>query len=441
MKRDLSVRLNFKVLWALLVAPGILPGTAAEALPPSNPKALTLEEAIRVALENNPSLRASAAEVDAASAREFQGRKWSNPELELAAEEWPVEKGHGFSDAKRTIGVAQTVPFPGKKSLDRRIGSAGVKLSDAELVLRQTELVRDVKVSFFSVLTAAQRLAVADELLKVAESSAATARKRVEAGAAAYQEQLRAEILLEQVRVELSNDQRALEVARQGLFTMLGRPEFRDVQLAGTLSESTDTEEAGPPGREAKEKMLRRHPSYRAAQANVDRARLETRRARLQSYPDVKTGVAGGRLGDTDESIIELRFSVPLPLFDTGKGKRREADAQLARAEADLEAIRQQLQSELASALGRCRAATAQIAHYRQHMLPKAQEALRLVRTGFEDGKFGLIDLLDIQRTDAEARRAYLEKLFELNSAQAELDSLLGATPDPKPLALPQSTK
>ncbi len=405
----------------LLVAAGMSVGFAVQGPPVASTNALTLDEAIRLALANNPSLRASGAQLDAAAARASQARRWSNPELELAAEEWPTEKGKGFSDAKQTIGVAQTLPFPGKKSLDRRIGNEGVKLSEAEVALRRTELVRDVKAAFFNVLAAAQRRTVADELLKVAESSAATARKRVDAGAAAYQEQLRAEILLEQARVELSNDQRALEVARQSLVTLLGRPDFNDAPLAGTLAESPNPAVVELSATE----VLTRHPSFRAAQANVDRARLESRRARLEPYPDVKAGVAGGRLGETDESIIELRFSVPLPIFDTGKGKRREADANLTRAEAELHAVRQQLEREFANALGRCRVTATQAANYRENILPKANEALHLVRTGFEEGKFGFIDLLDTQRTTAEARLAYQQKLLELNIAQAELEALL----------------
>ena len=61
-------------------------------------------------------------------------------------------------------------------------------------------------------------------------------------------------------------------------------------------------------------------------------------------------------------------------------------------------------------------------------ILPKANEALRLVQTGFEQGKFGFIDLLDTQRTTAEVRLTYQQKLLELNVAQAELEALLGGT-------------
>ena len=73
---------------------------------------LTLETAVRLALESNPELRASGGRVEAAAGRAYQAKKWTNPELELSAEEWPVSGGNGFSDAKQTIGIAQTLPYP-----------------------------------------------------------------------------------------------------------------------------------------------------------------------------------------------------------------------------------------------------------------------------------------------------------------------------------------
>ena len=50
------------------------------------------------------------------------------------------------------------------------------------------------------------------------------------------------------------------------------------------------------------------------------------------------------------------------------------------------------------------------------------------MRTGFDAGKFGFLDLVDTQRTLTEARLAYWDKLLELNLALAELEALAGHT-------------
>lgn len=388
-------------------------------------QALTLDEAVRLALASNPALRASGARVEAAAGRAYQAKKWANPELEVGAEDWPVSRRRGFADAKQTLGVAQVLPYPGKKSLDRQIGGAGIRLAEAEWAVRRTEIVRDVKATFFRVLASERLVEVAKQLVAVADASAATARKRVEAGAAAYQEQLRAEVQWEQARTELAGFQRELAATRVVFATLLGRPELKMATLAGALGETPVTAllEATAEG------VLASHPSATAAQANLEQAELTYRRARLEPYPDLTLGVSGGRLGESDESIVQLGFSLPLPIVDLGKGKQQEARANVDVAEAEWQAIRQQLQREWANAQERYHTAVEQVGRYRDRILPKAEEALRLVQTGFEEGKFNFIDWLDTQRTTAEARRVYQEKLLEMNVAQAELEALLHPEP------------
>ena len=401
-------------------------GWAAPEADSAFPNGLTLEQAVRLALERNPELRASGARVDAAAGRALQAKKWSNPELELNADEWPVSGGRGFSDAIQTIGISQTLPYPGKKSLDTRIGSAGLALSQGELGVRRIELMRDVKAGFFRVLAAERLLEVSTQLVAVAQSSAATARKRVDAGAAPYQEQLRAEVQLEQARTELRDLERDQAIAREVLATILGRPDLRRARLVGTLAETPQPALMQAPAAE----VVARHPAVLAARANLERAELELRRARLEPYPDVKASFSGGKIGETDQSIIQLGFSLPLPILDSSKGKQREARANVNLAEAELQSVQQQLEREWANARERYRAAAEQVARYRELVLPKADDALRLVQTGFEQGKFGFIDLVDTQRTTAEVRLAYQQKLLELNVAEAEVEALRPAPPD-----------
>lgn len=415
--------------WKLVVVVALGFGfaqTRAENLP-SATNVLTLDAAIEIALAQNPELRASSGRVDAAAGRAYQAKLWSNPELELGTEDGPTRGGRAISDAKQTIGVVQTLPFPGKKSLDRKIGTTGVRLSEAELALRRVELVRDVKASFFQVLAAERLVEAAGELVNVAESSADTARRRVEAGATSDQEQLRAEIQSEQAKTDLVGFKRELVAARQAFATLLGRPDLRDAQLSGALAESPNTAllDQGP------ESWLATHPSAVGARAARDRAELELRRARLEPFPDVKVGVAGGRENDSDRSsIVEFRLSLPLPLIDRAIGKKQEARANVAIADAELTSVEQRLLREWGTASQRFRAAIEQVTNYRERILPKAERALELVRGGFEQGKFDFIDLLDTQRTTAEARLAYQQKLLELNIAQAELEALLAVAPD-----------
>ena len=237
---------------------------------------------------------------------------------------------------------------------------------------------------------------------------------------------------MEQARTELAGFQRELVTARQTLAMLLGRPDLKEaprVRRAGGSGQLPALLEARA-GAVAGQASERGGGPRRAGTGRE----LELRRARLEPYPDVKVGLAGGRIGETDQSIIQLGFSLPLPIIDRGKGRKQEAQANVSVAEAELACA----SSNGCCAIGarrsqRYRTAAEQVANYRERILPKANEALRLVQTGFEQGKFGFIDLLDTQRTTAEVRLAYQQKLLELNVAQAELEALLARIPRTKP--------
>lgn len=415
--------------WPLLLAVALgrasmLPAIGQESHPMSGTNSLTLESAIRLALARNPWLSAAANQVTASAGRAHQSKMWPNPDLELSAEEWPTGGG-GFQDAKKLVGVSQTFPFPGKKRLDGEIGEMGVRVSQAEYDLRRVELVRDVKTAFFEVLAAERMVAVARELVAVAESSAATARKQVQAGAAADQEQLRAEIPLEQARTELAGFEREEDTARQKLANLLGVPDFAGATIVGALAEAVSLAvlDSEP------EHLLTRHPGVIAARAREQRAEAAERRARLEPYPDVKLGAAGGHESEGHVSFMQFGVSLPLPIIDRSRGRRQEARAETAAAGAKLAAIEQQLLRDWRTASQRLRTAAQQVTAYRERILPKANEALRLVQRGFEEGKFRFIDLLDTQRTAAEARLGYQQKLLELNIAQANIEALLTHAP------------
>jgi cobalt-zinc-cadmium efflux system outer membrane protein len=381
---------------------------------------LAQEDAIRFALAHNPELQAARKRIDAAAARATQARLWSNPELEVTAEDAPVASD-GLSRSQTLVGLSQTVPFPGKKSLDARMGRQAVTMAEWEYLGREIELVRDVKTAFIEVLAAEKKVGVSEQLVELTRSLVDAAGKRVAAGAAGDQERLRAEIELDLAKVEVSSARRNLTEARKTLGALMGAAREPIGPLKGELRETVEL-----PGLEqACEQMLARHPNLRAAAVGKERAELDLRRAKLDPLPDVTLGVAGGRDLGAEESIMAFSISLPLPLFDRAQGRRREARAEAEIAGYDLTAVEQQLIRELSVVEARLCAAAEQVEAYRARILPKAEEALRLVRGGFEAGKFGFVDLVDIQRTLAQSRLAYYEKLSELNVAQAELEALV----------------
>ena len=68
---------------------------------------------------------------------------------------------------------------------------------------------------------------------------------------------------------------------------------------------------------------------------------------------------------------------------------------------------------------------------YQDEILPKAEKALSQTSEGYRLGKFGALDLLDAQRTFADAKVASLAALSDLNLAATELEKLTGTKLEP----------
>lgn len=394
---------------------------ACEFAPRVSVAQLTLDSAVAMAVANNPSLQVAKQQIEAASGQSVQARLWSNLELEFSSEEFPP-RGGGFGSAQNLLGVSQTVPFPGKKSLDARIGRRGVTAAEQEYRTREIELVRETKKAFYLTLSAERKGDVLSEIVELAQSLAEAAGKRVEAGDASDQERLRAEIELERATTELRAIQRELSEAQSQLATLMGQPRVPVGLLASELSDTSRV----PDLAQTREQMLERHPIVQAMKAKRDRADLELRRARLEPMPDITFGFAGGRDNGESRSLLAFRLSLPFPLIDRSQGRKREARALAQVAQFDLAGTEQQLIQELDVVAARLSAAADQVEAYRDRILPKAEDAFGLVRGGFDAGKFGFIDLVDTQRLVAEVRLNYYDKLYELNAAQAELEALIG---------------
>jgi cobalt-zinc-cadmium efflux system outer membrane protein len=389
-------------------------------------ESLTLDEALRAARAINSRLQSARHAVESARGRAERAGAWPNPALSFAAEEVP--RGGSVADGKSVVGLSQTLPFPLKKSYDGRAGRSETEGFRADFETASIALERDVKIAFYQVLAAQRSLTISREALGVATALADAARRRVESGAAPLQEELRAEIERERANSDLVAREAEHALARASLFALMGTPGY-DGPLAGDLSADTAFPGALPADSTVAPSIPEpgfarsSHPLLEGAEARVRRAEQELRRVKLEPLPDLDLRLAAGRDAN-DSDIVEFEAAISIPFFDFSGGLRREKRAELEAARAEATAIAIDFETSRRKTTETFRAAARQTLAYRDDIVPRAERALELVRGGFDAGKFGLIDLLDTQRTLAEARLAYIERLLELNSARAEWEAL-----------------
>src|SRR5262245_38651601 len=117
---------------------------------------------------------------------------------------------------------------------------------------------------------------------------------------------------------------------------------------------------------------------------------------------------------------------IPLPLSNCNQATVLEARYRLAKAGEERRAAEAQVRAALAEAYGALSRAFVEATRLHNEVLPGAQRAFDAVSEGYRQGKFGLLDVLDAQRTLFEARGQYLEALAAYHQAVAEVEQLIG---------------
>jgi cobalt-zinc-cadmium efflux system outer membrane protein len=167
-----------------------------------------------------------------------------------------------------------------------------------------------------------------------------------------------------------------------------------------------------------------------AADADLAVANANVRLANSQRVPNLEAGPGLRRLSATNDTALIFTVTMPIPIFNSGKAAVAQARAQRNQVEAqkrmtalDVEQAINDAQTSASNA-----AVTAQTAI--GPALEAAQEAARIARIGYREGKFGQLDLLDAERTLAQTRLAAIDALASYQNARAQLERLTAPAPE-----------
>lgn len=396
-----------------------LPQLPAEARPAHELRELTgvvtLPQAQALALLQNPKLAAFSWEVRAREAQILQAGLLPNPEVEVEVENFAGSgELQAFRGTEITILLSQLIELAGKRHKRARVTALDRDLAAWDYETTRIDVLTQVTQAFVEVLSAQERLRLQEELVRLAEQVLSTVAERVRAGKVSPVEETRAQVALSTSRIALERAQRDLEAARKRLVTTWDGsiPAFESAE--GTL----DAIAAIPPAERLLERIAQNPDIARWATEMVQRQAIMEREA-AQRIPDptLRGGFRHGR--DTGDNALVMGVAIPLPVFNRNQGRVLEARYRLAKAGEERRAAEAQVRTALAEAYGALSKALVEATTLKNEVLPGAQRAFDAVSEGYRQGKFGLLDVLDAQRTLSEARGQYLEALAAYHKAVA----------------------
>ncbi len=374
---------------------------------------LTLPQLEQMALENNPTLAQSAAEVRAAAGREQQSGLYPNPTVGYQGEQirGGVQRG-----GEQGFFVSQDIVLGGKLGFSRKVRQQEKKQAESEAEEQKLRVLNGVRLAYYRALAAQEMVDVRHELEQVAQEAVQTSHQLANVGQADQPDVLQAEVESEQADLAATMaEQNQLRVWRE-LGAAAGKPSLKMTHLDGRLEEVPEDS----PERWL-QAIVEESPAVKIAQAGVVKAEASLTRARKESIPDLqlRAGMQQNReLDATSGRPIGLQgfadAGVEIPLFNRNQGNVEAARAEVERSRQEVQRIQLVLRERAASLLENYSNSRLAVERYRERMLPRAQKAYDLYKTSYQQMAAAYPQVLIAQRTMFQLQTDYIMALETL---------------------------
>ncbi|RJQ77905.1 MAG: TolC family protein [Desulfobacteraceae bacterium] len=380
---------------------------------------LTIDKALAIALVNNRELRAVLARANVARADLVQAGLLENPVFDFAL----LDGGAGTE-----IEYTLFQNFLNVFTLSARKKIAAGQLESARLEVAQTilDLIAGIKRGYYALLADRQALELYSQVLDATGAAAELAGRQYAAGTLSLREQALQQSFFAQAALEAARAEARFAADREKLNRLLGLwgPETawklpaRLPDMPATLPDLADLE------RRAVTQRLDL-ASRRAEVEAVNMALGYTRQSRWLSV----FGLSFTVQRDFDGTYSRgPGLELGLPLFDRNQGRIAKLEAELTEAENRYAQLAIDVRAQVREADARLAAAHGAVKHYREAILPLADQVTAETLKFYNGMLVGVYELLSAKQAQIEAARDYIETWRDFWIAWTDLERALGAT-------------
>jgi outer membrane protein TolC len=415
------------------------------------PRTLTFQDALKLAQENDPAMRAAI--IDAASADEDrkQARAALYPSLSGRSEYLGTE-GDGKLPQGRFVtndgvhvyrewAVVHQDFSPGVFSrVTVQRATVAQAIAKAKLEIARRGLAAVVTKNYYALIVSQRKYASAQQALDQAQHSLTISQDLERGREVAHSDVVKAQLLENLQQQSLQETKLGMENARLDLAVLL----FRDFDQNFTIVDDLDAAPTLPPLPDVETMAGRQNPTLNAALETEHGARLDVTIARQAYLPtltvDAVYGIeanalalnsataANKELGPVPNLGYFITASLNIPVWDWGvrRSKVRQSELKQKEAAADLSLTQRTLIRNLRGYYDE-----AQTAHRQIELLQKAvdlaSESLRLSTLRYQAGEANIVELGDAQTSLIQARNAYDDGMVRYRLAVSNLQTVTGA--------------
>jgi cobalt-zinc-cadmium efflux system outer membrane protein len=420
------------LVFALLLSPAFTAGQQSSAptpqtSPPSASERISLDDAIRLALQHNHALQAMRTTIQQSMAEEITANLRPNPTLGLDAQFLPIFQPNkldgDYVDQSTQFDAGIGYLFERGKKRQHRLQAAKDQTAVVRSLVSDNErqLVFNVSQQFVDVLLAESTLEFAQQDLDSFQKTVDISKERFRLGDMSEGDYLKIKLQLLQFQSDVFAAKLARLQSLAALRQLLGFetvPDDYDVQ--GTLDyQPVHADLAG-----LKNVAAINRPDLRAAQQAVTAAESQLALQKANGKMDI-TGTFdySHTAGASSGSFF---YNMPLPIFNRNQGEIARAQYAITQAQQQASETTQQVSTDVVTAFANLQTNDQIIQLYQGGYVDQAKQSRDISEYAYRKGAASLLDYLDSERTYRANQLAYRQALASYMLALEQMRQAVG---------------
>lgn len=397
---------------------------------------LSLGDALAHTLCRSPSMRRALAEAAAQAAAVDISEQARRPTWSANAEYSAARNFNSFGSSGRTasasLGLSWALLDFGQRSANLQAARQSLASALAEQDNAVLDAVRETVRQYGEAVVADASLRAAEEAEASAEQTAAAAQARYQAQVGNQIDRLQAQTALAQATLERVRAQSSWENARGQLALALGADIEQPLRLAAWEEWALPDEDV-PALTQLRDEARQQHPRLRSGLAQIDALRAQLDAVVAESRGNVNLSASAGSsrnwgaagTGTIPTANASLVATIPVFNGRETEARKRQLVSQIDAREAELEAVRRSVDSQLWQAY-QSMSTSRQSLLAAARLLTSASATLQVAQGRYKAGVGSMQDLLAAQSSLADARRQRVSALVEQLTARTQLSLATG---------------
>jgi len=407
------------------------PGPAQQTPAPGKPEApsvvITLDQAIELARQGNPTLLAQRTLISQNKEQEVTANLRPNPTLSSDAQYLPLFSPDQWSSnyidntAQFDLGIGYLFERGKKRQHRLQAAKDATSVTESQVLDVERTTIANTAQQFVAALLAKSNLEFAERFLESYQHTVGISQDQHQAGAMSKADLLKIQLQTLQFQTDVTSAKIALVQALNSLRELIGFDAVpRNYDVTGQLA----YEPVNLTLDDLRERALRSRPDLQAAQRGITAAQSQIGLAKANAKQDITGTFDYSHVNASNNGAFY--FSIPLPIFNRNQGEVARTYYALTQSQFLEKAAEQQVLTDVKNAYETLLNNRDIVQLYDHGYIQQAQQSLDIAQFAYQHGAASLLDFLDAERTYRSTELSYRQALASYMTALEQLRQAVG---------------